>query len=290
MPSQQPAARKASAISLARVTVGPLPGVADAADREAALAKWDVLLEEVDQAGLARGTSHGWASFDGHSWVVRETLAAKAIGTLYEQAGSLYLYIQWSRSQEHPAFPLEQDTVLAYFRDCNINFPTRATAFLEAVVFLGGMFEADVEAAFSKQSRGVAFQGLAGKKTTVKRREPAADTVGAWEEKVWDCALNHDDRSEKEVVRGFLRFMTHTRVRAGDATKISREPVVEGPPDAGFIETQAAFGCHKTGHAVRAVGHLLPVAGHSDGLNGVPWASAWLDLRVHLELRASKDQ
>lgn len=81
----------------------------------------------------------------------------------------------------------------------------------------------------------------------------------------------------------------HARARADDASRVSKEPLLDESGGRGFIETGAAAWSFKTGHAVSKAGCLLPMVALSYGVSGVPWGAAWLSLRKKAGLAAEVD-
>ena len=92
--------------------------------------------------------------------------------------------------------------------------------------------------------------------------------------------------SEQEyIILGFLLFRVHTRLRCGDAARMTTEPSIDGD----FVEAALAPEQHKTGHARAFRDLALPVAGFARGVLGSPWCAEWLAARAHLGLDAVED-
>ena len=188
---------------------------------------------------------------------------------------------------------MTEENVLKFMRD-SVNVPTRGKKFLEAAVLAGHLFGLGIEAAVTARSRGVAIVGLKRKGPTKKRLPLPAGFVQELEGRVAVAYKNFKKLGDEEramaIFRGFVLWVTHTRTRFGDSAKIAGEPVLDlDSDDTGYIEASAEWGSHKTGYSLRKAGKSLPLVAIAEGLTGMPWAKAWLAMRVLEGLHAKAD-
>ena len=154
-----------------RARPGPRPEVADAAERRNALAQWVLILECFRAAGSLRVSARDLPL------LVKETLEPKATGTIKARAGSILLYVGWARSKGLAPGPIDEEVVYEYLRHASGVAPTRGTRFLEALGFMGFLFNINTENAFTPRARGIASGGLRRKRTTVQMAPFEVDAV-----------------------------------------------------------------------------------------------------------------
>ena len=101
----------------------------------------------------------------------------------------------------------------------------------------------------------------------------SAKQVTEWEVELAKTA-SKGDADEQElalaVVKGFFLWLVHARGRWTDCAKITREQEMDVENGIGYLECVSRSGEHKTGHAARKLGLLLPMAAHAFGLPGSP--------------------
>ena len=71
----------------------------------------------------------------------------------------------------------------------------------------------------------------------------------------------------REIFRGHILWLLHTRSHFGDSARISVEPWLDISEGEGYIESYAKMG------------RRFPEVGWATGVSGVPRAQAWLKLR-----------
>ena len=228
-----------------------------------------------------------WASY------IRDTMEPKSTATLLSLASSWAVYFAWCRKVGRQPEPLEEETVVAYLRAASAEAPTRAKKFMEAVGFAGYHLEFKVDQVYTPRTRGLAMRGLKRKRDTVQKSPFTVAQVTSWEDGVVATAAKGGGANKEDIARGvltgFFLWLVHARARFGDAARLVAEPTLEGVGERGFLECAAKFGQHKTGHAAKKAGRIFPMTALSRGIDGVPWASAWLQLRARAGLNAEKD-
>ena len=283
----EPVAAAAAPASL-RVKAGPPPPSADAAAREKALARW-VEIAKIIHPTLAK--KPGIAGY------VADVMEPKATATLGTRAGSWTLFLAWCGRTGAQATPLTEPVVADYLREAASAAATRGQKFLEAVAFAGYHLGLDFDHVFSARTRGIANRGLKRKRDTIKKLPFTVETVERWERELVELASD-PERVAAElrtkavavgVLKGFLLWTIHGRLRFGDAARVTREPSLDLHEGDGYLETVAKPGQHKTGHGPRRLGRLLPMVCCARGVSGERWTESWLKLRRRAGLDAGSD-
>ena len=279
--------------SLGRRTEGPPPEVKDQEDRNAADSKWMQILTQLRTWGASGLPTHDAKLCE---WT-REVLQSKAPATSIKRAGAITMLMDWQTRSGKAAWPPATEVVEDYCRYANTKSASRTQSLLEALSFLEGVFEVPAFHLVTPAARGLASAGLKTKKDTVKRKTIPAAVLRRWEEWVMGAELahlhakkNYELSLNEAVICGFLVFVTHARARAGDATRVKKEPTLDEVSGRGYLEAGAQAFCFKTGHAAKKAGKVLPLVAISHGLSGAPWAAAWLELRKAAGLNAQVDQ
>jgi hypothetical protein len=209
----------------------------------------------------------------------------KPSSTLVRRAGSLRLYIRWAHATGRPPFPLSEDTVFRYFDDLNMEGapPTRAASFKESLNFSKGYvgLEGVTEVLSSRRIQGAALVSFARKRGTRKRLVLTKAELLSVE----DFLSNPSGPQRDRILAGFLLFCVYGRLRVGDASRISSEPVLDvSSTGEGYIESGMLE--HKTSSRVKSR-LVLPVAATAVGVGGTHWAEVWLALRKAAGLDAA---
>ena len=270
--------------SAVKVKSGKQPAVADDADRARALARWGRIYREM----MASGAVKKLVDVD---CALSESFESKATGTLLSRASSMTLYVAWASRTGAAAYPISEEVVMDYLRYAAVAAATRGKKFLESLAFVGYHLELKVDLAYTPRTRGIALKGLKRKRDTVRRSPLPVAVVMQWEQDIIEAKNGDVDKKEKvrAVVKGFILWMIHGRLRFGDASKVSMEPSLDVSHGHGYVETAAQFGKYKTGHDARKIGRRMPLVSLAYGITGAPWAAAWLGLRASCGLHAGRD-
>ena len=267
-----------------RRRVGDRPDAQDVANRQSAVEKWLlVLLAAKDACPL-------WVTCKGHEGALRkgveQCLELKAAGTAHKRAGSILLYLQWASKAHAQPFPMHEEVCNQYLEVAVAASATRATSFLEAVAFMTGLFGVHpADDVFTARNRGLAARGAKRKRARVQRTPITAASLQTLEAEVAKGRPASSLSRQEYIVAGHLLFRVHARLRCGDATRITMEPVVDGD----FFETVLNPDQHKSGHAQAFRTVVLPVAGFAKGVLGAPWCEMWLAERHEAGLHAEAD-
>ena len=89
-----------------------------------------------------------------------------------------------------------------------------------------------------------------------------------------------------QLMCGLGCFLVATRLRFKDAQRITEEPVLD-VVDGGFGFVEANLNETKTTHTTSSKRALKVAVGHALGLDGVPWAGSWLEMRAGSNVNAS---
>jgi len=263
---------------------GKRPATAARDEAEIAIDKWALLLATAGQHSSLGKLAKGEANF--LRTAVAQCLEAKSPGTSAKRAGALLLFVDWARKSEQAPFPINEEIVNQYLAVAVGAAPTRAGSFLEALAFAYGLFGlCDLREVLSARNKGLAVRGAKRKRKRVQRIPITAAGVQICEAEL-ALGLDGTHLTEQEfILLGFFTFRVHTRLRCGDASRITSEPVIVDT----FVEAELEPDQHKTGHAKAFRNLSLPVAGFAQGILDVPWCACWLEAREVLNLNAMDD-
>ena len=145
-----------------------------------------------------------------------------------------------------PLPPFDRATINTYLRHAITQGAATAQKFREAMKLTGFFFEMDVPEICTTQAIGIAVQCAQKKKPTLKRDPIPAWIMAKWETQVSEC-LQHPITCEETgcmLVKGFLMWCVHTRLRWNDAARITAEPQmdVRDDEDDGYCYSKANMG------------------------------------------------
>ena len=252
-------------------------------DRKAAMEKWRLLIGP-NPAGSLVGQQLAAASSADNSGqkserILIDTFESKATKTLEQRAGSLLLYSRWLilKCDFSPVFPFVEDSAYSYLSDLKTERApaSRGQKFREAVAFSHGVVGAlgAMEVISSRRCQGAAI-GLLKNKAKHQQRDPyTVDQLRALEAGVFSLESEVD-----RILSGNAAALTHWRARFSDVFLCSGEPVLDEFEDKpGYFE----IGVQETKVTKKDKKRkTLPLAGHSRGVSGLPWAREWIRLRV----------
>ena len=265
-------------------TPGPSPKAMDDRAFEAAVDKWHLILVK---AGMSSGIGRQCSE---DTKLLRQSIAQclelKAAGTAHKRAGAFILYMDWAQKAHAVPFPLQEEVCNQYLLTAVNASATRASSFLEATLFAKGLFDLDnADEMLTSRNKGLAARGTKRKRARVQRTPyscSALETI----ETIVSTGIEHCCLSDQEyILLGFALFRIHARLRCGDATRITKEPVV----DDMFFESELTSAQHKTGHAKAFKDLRLPVTGYACGVFGGAWCAEWIAARKQLQLNAEAD-
>jgi len=165
-----------------------------------------------------------------HELSIREVMETKSTATLMTRASSWTLYLGWCKTAHVDPTPLTEEGVNAYLRYAAVVAPTRGQQFLEVVGFAGHLLNIEVDQVFTPRARGIAAGGLKRKRETHKMKPFLATTVARWERMMDEDAADEElsnTRLVLGVVRGFLLWLVHARLRFSDAARQTKEPTLD---------------------------------------------------------------
>ena len=158
----------------------------------------------------------------------------------------MVLYIKWADQKHDTAFPVTEELLHDYLRYAVTQSASRASSFLDTLAFAGGLFGLDVGPdAMSPRNLGLAASGSKAKRRRIQRSPMAAGTLKLCETVL---ARNFPEAAciscelplPVLVVLGFLVFRIHTRLRCGDAARISIELAIDGAVRRSRVATRPA--------------------------------------------------
>ena len=262
------------------------------ADREKALSKWGLLIEDGLEHTVAgkqllelKKTACDERTF---SCMINDILQSKSTSTLHSRADSLILFSRWKQLHKDGStlFPIFESEAYDYL--CSLRAsskpPTRASRFLEAVHFAGGVLGFDLEPFRSSARLGGVIKSIA----TFRRERVKRDPLTRQQVLLLEIALlSHQLPSVELVFIGFILFLIFTRCRFSDSKYCVDEPKLDlDSNNCGYIE--ASLYDHKTANTSSKRFRLLPVVGPAIGISGECWARAYLKARKTLCLTASR--
>ena len=260
------------------------PAAQDFQKSQRAVDQWQLILTAAGDSSSLHKLAHGDPEILRKA--IEQTLEVKSPATSSKRAGAWLLYMKWAQGEGVAAFPVTEGGCNCYLEKAVTLSPTRATSFLEALGFVHGLFQlCNLDELLTPRNKGLAARGGKRKRTRLQRLPLAAASVEVCEAEV---ASGHDQSqlSEQEfIILGFLLFRIHTRLRCGDAARVTVEPFINGD----FVEAELAPDQHKTGHARAFKDLALPVAGFARGVLDSPWCAEWLKARDHMGLDAEQD-
>eukprot|EP00971_Amphidinium_carterae_P330852 6464102-Amphidinium_carterae.1 len=134
-----------------------------------------------------------------------------------------------------------------------------------------------VQDCLAKKQQGAVF-AQADQKRPLRQKAP----LFVEEVRALECAMVlADDRSTEAVFIRYCLFCTHCCVKFSVGQRLDE-------PLADELLVEASTGFFKTAHIRGQAKRLLPLAGYSSGVTGVPWTQSWLKTRKQQGLIASE--
>ena len=209
-----------------------------------------------------------------------DVFAGKAAGTLHGRVGPMLRFVAWCNDQGITAFPIHEQSVYDFVRaneDCSA--PTFLRSFLVSLSFchhMLGLLGAH-EAVKSLRVVGVTRRAYLRKKKKVQRPPLTVAMVDDLERFVCEQGGSVQD----QIAAGFFLLCVFMRGRYSDCLNL-QELVVDSPdlaarPLLGYVEGSVSR-C-KTAYTVERKTQLLPMVAPRQGVSGLDWFSAWLELR-----------
>ena len=213
---------------------------------------------------------------------VHDAVRTKSVNTVKQRLSSMFQYERFiAKRRSGPCYPFYESEVYEYVDHLRSVWApaTRASRFMEAVRFMHYVIGVDLEQEIFKSRRvdGAVFSSTERKRMLLQRDVLTVDMVRCLEQ--WLVEKGHEDPARANVVGGHL-FCMHTRSRWGDINAVNAEPTIDGP----WVDAATAY--HKTYNRPERRHRWLPLAGLADGVSGLGWAKAWLEIRKALGLQA----
>ena len=164
---EAPAPKRQISHGPVRKSDGLAPVLHDQQVREAAIEKWVMIELAAHRHSQVRADT---TPPEQVRQAVTDILEVKQPATMNKRAGAIGLYLSWARRCGYDPFPFTEQKAVEYLGEAIRESPCRATAFLEAVAFSGGMFGlAGADVALTARTRGLAARGLKRKRPKRQR-------------------------------------------------------------------------------------------------------------------------
>ena len=241
--------------------------------RTAEIEKWTqfLLIAGEEHSGLAKQLTSETNEVD-KAATINMTFAEGAPGTFRRHACAMGIYIRWAKSMQLPIFQFTEQRTFRYVVDCVQAKapPSRAQGFIQAANFATERFMlfSGKTALNSARISGAVTSSFDHKKEVVEAVPLTVAAVKLLEQILMDTSRPLGERH----MAGFFLFCTFTRLRVGDAVRISQEPSwdPEDPDEHsgfGFIYTKSIKTKTTQHRRARRDRRSVQMVTHSWGLN-----------------------
>ena len=164
--------------------------------------------------------------------VLQDACYSKSTATLLKRGGSMLLYAEWAGGGV--CFPFTEARIYQYVAHLRQEgaLATRASSFLEAVVFTVTLLGIDCEpgATVTARVKGAALASYDRKRLT---QQAPPLTVGLV--KALEVAVSKASEATDRSVAGFALFVVFSRARLSDAARADSEPCMDAAPGGGGV-------------------------------------------------------